>query len=789
MAENEKRDPTDPKPENDIIDETQDDDFHAVLKELMAAYQPILEEDLARSKSPEKLLKEARANPPDCDTELQLADRIFNRFYSEAVATSLLPAEARGILGPVDKWRWCLLHIRCCTIFGWLICRGPRTFRALAYYLYRYWICVRQLLGNAPIGRPLTADERADLQTLIQSLATAYKPYLTDQLATVDFTSGIPDEITAGGIDCFEGQEEAAAIFERLMTVETAQALLGKEAFAAHSKDPFFWFCRCWCLCAIRFGCCLARARNLVEIVQCLIFYRRCLRQCFRPIRCEITAPTGCVEEEINLNVGGLAVEVVGTAAGAFFDHYTIEWRKVEGHDCNDNFAFKSDGVVYPGGAGTGAAPVVSGTLGWINTTVLPAGSYEIRVCVYSTSNARTCCCIQFNLFKKLVWIQSVANAPVQTPLGPFVSTSPIVSGNPGGTLVPVGGCVTVKGSAWVGECEDRKIKCFDLRYGLEFLPGPGEVGFNPASYFASMLSPGPVCYEPPDEAGKRAQWNQVISGALTTRLVLTTIDLGMGITIDVWKLQDYCFNSASQLPPCPDLTHHCRSGKYTLLLQVEDTAANFYYDTQHVWFDNKPIHVEFGGLEGLPACSDLCLGKFIPQGGPCGVPWPMNALGIVYDEYIINGDMAYPSDNFDFYTLYITRQGGPVYSVPITPGLAPPVFGPDPLHGTSRVGDPGTRCEQTILGCPPPLIPMKFNAVLTQLDLRIFDAGCAGALAGPFAPPAGFALDRGECCGYTFQLYAQDKTWSDGYAGGFHHAWSLPWAVCICNELECPEK
>ncbi len=42
----------------------------------------------------------------------------------------------------------------------------------------------------------------------------------------------------------------------------------------------------------------------------------------------------------------------------------------------------------------------------------------------------------------------------------------------------------------------------------------------------------------------------------------------------------------------------------------------------------------------------------------------------------------------------------------------------------------------------------------------------------------------RNTCCGYTFQLYAQDKTWSDGWAGGFHHNWSSPWAVCICNDL-----
>ena len=783
-------------------DEIHNEDFQFVLKALLGAYQPILEEDLRRAQAPEQLKDEAEKKPPSCDDELALANRIFEKFFTEEVAVRLLPVEGRELLGPIDRWQWCLLHIRCCIILGWLICRGPRTFRAFVYYLYRYWICVRQVLGT-PVSSPPTAEERQDFQTLVQALASAYKPYLTDQLATVEFPGGIPDEVLTGKIDCFEGEAAAAAIFERFLTIDTAPALLGKAAFETHSKEPFFWFCRCWCLCAIRFGCCLARARNLIDVLHCLAYYRRCLRECFQPLRCELTKPTGCTEEEINPTIGGLAITVIGTATGAFFDHYILEWRKVEGLACDDDTHFKSDGVVYPGGTPTGSSPLTNGILGFINTTVLEAGSYEVRLCVYSSvaGAARCCFCISFNLFKRLVWIERVTispGAPVQTPPGPFVSTAPIVNFNPGGTVVPVGGCVTVKGSAWVGDCEDRRIKCFDLRYGLNFLPGPGELGFNPADYFASALVPtGPVCYTPPDEAGKRAPWNQVISGALTTRLVQTTIDL-FGFPITVWKLQDFCFDSANLLPPCPDLQHHCRSGKYTLLLQVEDTAGNFYYDTQHVWFDNKPIHVEFGGLEGLAACSDLCLGKFIPPGAPCGVPWPINLLGIAYDEYIDNAIPAYPSDNFDFYSLSITRQGGPTYSVPITlslPPLALPPFVPldlsEALKGRSRVGDPGTRCEQAIAGCPPPAIPPKFYGLLAQLDLRIFDAACVngGSLAAPFAPPAGFALNRGECCGYTFQLYAQDKTWSDGFPGGFHYQWSLPWAVCICNELECPEE
>lgn len=202
-------------------DEIHNEDFQFVLKELLGAYQPILEEDLKRAHAPEDLQKEAQAKPASCDDELALAERTFELFLADEVAVRLLPVEARELLGPIERWRWCLRHIRCCIIFGWLVCRGPRTFRAFIYYLYRYWICVRQALGT-PVSNPLSADERQDLATLVQAMASAYKPYLTDQLASVEFPDGIPDEVLAGKIDCLEGEEEAAAIFERFLTVETA---------------------------------------------------------------------------------------------------------------------------------------------------------------------------------------------------------------------------------------------------------------------------------------------------------------------------------------------------------------------------------------------------------------------------------------------------------------------------------------------------------------------------------------------------------------------------------------
>jgi hypothetical protein len=786
-------------------------DFQAVLKALLAAYQPELEADLRRAQAPDDLTKEARGKPPSCEDEIALAEAIFGKFLTEEIALRMLPRAGREQLGPPAQWRWCLVHLRCCLIFGWLVCRGPRTFRAFSYYVYRYWLCVRAAIGT-PVHTPPTEEEQADSRTLVDVLAVAFKPYLTDQLASVAYPTGIPEEVFDGRIDCLEGLEDTDAVFERLLSPDAAEALLGRAAFAEHHGQAAFWYCRCWCLCLIRFGCCLARARNLVDLFRCLEFLFRCLNDCFQPIRCDITAPSGCAEELPGLPglpVGEVGLEIIGTATGAFFGHYTLEWRLAQGQACTDDTGWNNGAtglVFYPGGGATGTVPVVNGVLGWLDTTFLPTGSYEIRLRVFTTTGALACtfCTPPFALFKKLVLISRVAENPgafVATPPGPFDGSAPIVSANPAppGVVVPVGGSISVWGAAFVGDCQNRRIKCIDLRAAIGFQPGPLDPGFAASLplYTIAMLSPGPICYDdvpPPDEIKKRLIRLDSPLSELTSYWQHLTALPGQP-----WFLKPNPFASNSLLPigvsaaGCPDPHHRCRSGQYTLLLDVTDTLNHHYYDTQQVWFDNKTmatnVQVLFHGLEGLPSCQDLHLGPgapFIPPGAPCNTPWFLNLLGIAYDEYIDQFDLSYPSDNFDFYTLYITKQTGEVLQVPIT--IAPDPL--NPLLGRSRRGQPGVRCEPLPAGgpgcLPAEVVPGQSFDVLTALDMRVFDAVCAPSIdpAEHYTVPAGFPLPRGTCCGYTFQLYAQDKTWSDGWAGGFHNAWSLPWAVCICNDL-----
>lgn len=290
------------------------------------------------------------------------------------------------------------------------------------------------------------------------------------------------------------------------------------------------------------------------------------------------------------------------------------------------------------------------------------------RRCWPPTSNAGVLACIvctpPFVLFKKLVFISRVAEGPgafVATPPGPFDCNAPIVDANPAppGKVVPMGGAICVWGAAFVGDCQNRRIRCIDLRAAIGFQPCPPDPGFNPALFTIPMLS-APVCYDdvpPPDEIKKRL-WR--LDSGLNELTVfckhLTTIPG------QPWFLKPNPFQSDVLLPlgvssaGCPDVHHRCRSGQYTILLDVTDTIGIHYYDMQQVWFDNKPmesdVHVLFHGLEGLPACTDLHLrpdAKFIPPGAPCNVAWWLNLLGIAYDEFIDQSDLSYPSGQFRF--------------------------------------------------------------------------------------------------------------------------------------------
>ncbi len=774
--------------------EPEDEDFRFALRELLAACQPLLEEDLRRAQAPDQLEAEEQAHPPNCEDEIALGERIFGKFLSEDVAMRLLPPEGRRLLGPIERWRWCLSHVRCCLIFGWLICRGCKTFRAAAYYVYRYWICVRQAL-DAPVHTPLTEEERHDFQTLIQALAAAYRPYLTDQLASVEFSGGIPDEVLTGKIDCLEGEEDASAVFERFLSLETAPALLGREAFEKHREEPFFWFCRCWCLCAIRFGCCLARTRNFIDVLRCLRFYRDCLRDCFRPLTCEINRPamSDCAEEQFYPGPNVLGIEIVGTALGAYCDHYTLEWKEPAAPDTT----YTQAGIVYASPAppaGPGACGKHNAPLGYLTTTATPIpDAVMLRLCVFGVegAGAPVCCTVQFQIFRQRVWITAVEGVLVESPPGVL---NPVSQLKTAGQVRSFGTALEILGRAWVGKCAGREIKRYTLSYQAGFVLDPvagawtdfwhvdylsplqrKEIQTNEFDLISYWLNQ-PICLPPPlDAICFPKDW-----------LLPTRWQSGRNFPSQPIPAQSFPVDpqaplqwTSAQLPLA-----NCQSGRYTLRLDVEDTAGFHYYDLQQIWFDNKEIHGKISSFAGVDPCATVNVSQFAAHGGDCSVPWLADIRGIAYDELIEEGNTTIPSDNYALvdgtvqggYLLWIKKDGAPDPGVPLhIPGPGAPPWGGPYGQGTKRVGDPGVRCATA---SPPPTgsVPPETPDSLAILDLRRLDAVC-----NPGEPA--LTLKRGECCGYVARLLVFDNSVCPSLPTG-HHAIEHHFPFCICNDL-----
>jgi hypothetical protein len=763
--------------------------FQSVLRALLDAYQPVLESQLNLSHDLQGLEQQAVA-ARTCEAEFAQAKELFGKFLNADQAVSMIPEKNRAQLGPVENLKSCLEQIRCCLIFGWLVCRGPRTFRAWAYYVYQYWLCVRQALGT-PVSKPPTAAELSDYRVLVEALANAWKPYLTDQLASVEFPDGIPDEVVSGEIDCFAGEADMCAIFDRLLTTAAAQALVGEANLASASANNNFWLCRCWCLCAICFGCCLARARTFIDVVWCLVYYFRCVENCFRPLTCELTEPTGCVIEESFPSVGIFrGVEIEGTATGFDCDHYILQWRQ-------DGIGpWQTSGIVYPGGATQGSCGVVGGLLGYLSTFPLVSpGLVEIQLCVYSSDTSVTPCCttIFFQLQRNLVWITGIEGIDAATPPGVFDPTAQLVDAS--GNIRSFGTALRVFGSAVVGGCSGTTIKRYTLSY---------QQGFTTTTAGA-WTQFWQVNYNTPYQIDSNL--NYVFEGVLTNQwaemdwtyfdpfpsphLVCSVID--DYLEDEYWSTQvpvgGYPVAFPVPPPPPPGICGeaptstwastplalpNCQSGRYTLLLTVEDTGGTITQNLRQVWFDNKNIYGHITNIGTIAPCATVDLSVFAPSSGDCSAPWPAPLNGLAFDELIEEGNTTPPSDNYGGYSLSIMKAGGSWHQIPI-PGPGSPPW-PGPYVGTSRVGDPGVRCPTAVP--PPGPIPPPTDGILALIDMRRLDAVCNTNPAD-----ADLVLQRGQCCGFIIELSVWDTSICPSL-GDDRHEIDYPFPFCICNDL-----
>lgn len=762
MAEKKKPDPAthSEAPTDNELPETNDKNFQFVLKELAASFQPILEEELKRATAPDQI-EDARR---DCDEEIRLANRLFERFGSEKTALSFLPVEARELLGEPARWRWCLQHIRCCLIFGWLVCRGPRTFKASSYYLYRYWRCVREVLGT-PVGQTLTTEQKEDFDTLVKALAAAYRPHLTDQLATVEFPYGISDAVIAGRIDCFTDEDELCVIFQRLLHTDTARALLGRAIFEKYSREPFFWFCRCWCLCALCLGCCLARARSMRDVKRCLVQYWRCLRDCFRPLIAQIDTPTEneCAAPMIVAPCAPLVgVQITGTAAGTDFNHYVLSYSWGGGSPV-------TDAVVYPDCSrppvhASSSVAVTGGVLGYLDVTMLPPGEtgFTIYLDVYDAAAGHLQVTRDFALRTTAVEITAAAkvNALVAEdaflhqplPSPPAATIKLIKAANDPNPLVPelsIGGLFSVDGSAYIVGCSRLMTQYQLVNFSLNSnLPVPAFAG----AAGGSKLIPDVVYGDNP----ATHPWQSGCFPVITPNIILN------GDLVAVWG-SDTCpmpFPFPPYVVPKVKGTlwnSYPFNGRFVVFLEVDDRALPLgtypgtlaATDQVTVWIDNQIPIAKINSIGGIVGCGDLRLSDFRLS--------PAEMRGVAWDPPIDpTAPQKAPNDNFGSYSLAFQKDGDPLAGGPIPPAT------------------PNTRVPNV---WPGPLLPTD-EGTLALWD--IVSALDNGNVAPPLHSPK---LQRGTRCAYVFLLSVTDTT-HVGDSGNHNAVGPVLYAINVINDL-----
>jgi len=464
-----------------------------------------------------------------------------------------------------------------------------------------------------------------------------------------------------------------------------------------------------------------------------------------RSLKCQITDPTGCTEETPDTTAGILFVKVRGTASGGSFSFYTIDIQK-------DGDPPIPGVVSYPGGGASGAVPVVNGELATINTTGLSDGAYTITLTVHPVGAGPVKICTRtFNLLKVAVWINSVDGVVPNTNIFDEDAELRI-----GANELSFGGSLQVLGSAFIYECNDRKVQRVEMRYAS--IPFGGPMPLQPATNAAvpAAWAPAnqvgaPLVYDP----SKYWPWTRI--GMAPTSLLNTWSTCTVfGITYPRLAGQNWQSRTATGGP--------AEGGDYfKLLLLTEDTAGNVYYDTQKIWIDNRSVRAQLvkfqredrGVWVDIPSCTDILMS------------WKkLRIIGIAWDGLINTAYPAVrPNDNFNDYSLNYAKQfvGGSV-SIPVsTPGVRVPSPVAFPLIGpVPGVADAG---------------------ILAEWDLTTLDAG-PSPVHGTCPLPAGnpHGLHRGCECTYRITLGVSDFT--VGSEPGVHNTNDIE-AVKIINDLK----
>jgi hypothetical protein len=748
-------------------------DFQLVLNSLLTAYRPILENELKLAASADTLMKEAAAHPPTCEDEIQLANKLFEPFFTQDIAMRLLPDEGRAVFGNQEQLAWCYRRILCCLVFGWLVCRGPRTFRGFAYYLYKYWRCVRQALGQ-PVSTPPTIEEKRDFSTLVKILATAYAPSIDAERKDLEYPIDIPGEIESGYIDCNVDNNAASSVFARLCTPESAAALFGSKAFAEVGNATISRSCCCYCVAALEFGCCLARARTLVQAVKCLEVFFAGLRRCFEPLIAEIDAPPACSTLTISAACSLAGIEITGTAAGAAFTSYTLTYS-LGGPAIND-------AVVYPDCSrppahASSTTPVTGGILGYLDISLLPPATTDATVYldVYGSGglHLQVDATFQFEINAiEITAVGTVATTTNQDPFNPSPSIIKMVQNvsNPAYEQ-SVGGLISVTGSAYTFGCGNEMTQYQLARFG----PSPGAIPLPSPTPSPTALGGTPLIAPVVYDGTSVHPWSSgCLLGPVTPNIILN------GDLVASWTTESCVLPFPPHTPyTVPKISSNGKwnsapnSGRYVFFLEVDEGPIVSPHtpvvpageDQVAVWIDNYDVFGMLTRIGSVVGCGDLHLKDYVGTTAP--------VIGIAWDYPIdVTAVQQLPNDNFGSYSLSYQKNGGSMRSFlasDYTPNGTPP--------GTS----PTVRVPNLWQAVPPTTAQA---ATLASWDIvTALDGGPPPDPNNPCVPANPWQLPRGCRCAYVIELVVGDTTWV-GDGGNNHSTGPILFAINIINDI-----
>lgn len=455
-----------------------------------------------------------------------------------------------------------------------------------------------------------------------------------------------------------------------------------------------------------------------------------------------------------------IGITIVGTAAGPAFSHYTLRYSWGGGGTVQN-------AVVYPDCSRPPAnpsatVPVISGTLGWLDVTLLPPGVTEFTVDldVYDSGAGHVAASRTFKIRTQAVEITAAATVNVVEGHDPFHPLAPVAklikATNDANIAVPelsIGGAFSVTGSAYVVGC-DRILSQFDLRH---FQAPPAAPIPTPMSVAGGTpMIPTPVLYD-----GTSAHpWQSGCFPVITPNIILngdlvaqwsvnTCVFLGTSYTVPKVKPLPFFQSGACGIPTS-------LNGRYVVLLEAQDVpvgmpgpSAIAAVDRVAVWIDNRCPVAEIHSIGGLEPCADLHLKDYVGT--------TAEVRGVAWDPPIdASAPQHAPNDNFGSYAMSFQKNGG--VSVPLA-GATPTMRVPN-IWPTLPVGAEGTLANWDIVNALDAASPTPTPAV-----------------------PASAKLARGERCAYVVALSVSDQT-HVGDSGNHNTAGPVLYAITIINDI-----